>query len=84
MDLYKLQKISTSNSKSFSFKNQVFFKIFPKLSFAHLPYIVTKTSAIHCLEISAMLTAGSVHEISTFLSVFPFFKVSILVLSLVH
>ncbi len=51
------------------------------MSFVRLPYVVMNASAICCLGMSAALSAGSVHEISTFKSVFSFFKVSFSVLS---
>jgi hypothetical protein len=47
--------------------NQVFQKFFTNLSFVRLPYVVTNTSAVRCVEMSAALSDISVNEISTFL-----------------
>ena len=66
MDLYKLQKISTSNSNHFLNVNQVFQKIFTTLSFVRLPYVFNETSAIRVSEISAALSAVSVNKILQF------------------
>ncbi len=66
MDLYKLQKIFTSNSKLFLIINQVF-QNFLQIVFRTLPYAVTNASAVRCLEMSAALSAVSVRELSTFL-----------------
>ncbi len=54
MDLYKLQKISASNSKPFYIINQVFSKF---------SQIVFCTSAICCYKKSAALSAVSVNGI---------------------
>jgi hypothetical protein len=66
MNLYKLQKNFCIKFKSFSYNKPGIFKNFHRLSF------------LCCLEMSAALSAGSVHKISTFKRVFSFFKVSIL------
>jgi hypothetical protein len=66
MDLYKLQKISTSNSNHFLNINQVFHKFFTTLSFVHLPYVVMKHLPYVVLKLSAALSAVSVHDNSQF------------------
>ena len=71
MGLYKLQKISTSNSELFSYHKPGFSKNFHRLSLVRLPYVVTNASAVRCFELSAVrgseisaaLSAVSVNEI---------------------
>ncbi len=52
MDLYKLQKFSTSNSELFSYNKPGFSKKFHRLSFVRLPYGVMKLSAVSVNEFS--------------------------------
>jgi hypothetical protein len=79
MDLYKLQKISTSNSK-LSYNKPGISKNFHRLSLVRLPYVFNKTSAVRCLEMSAV----RVSEISAALSavgvnkIYNILKVSVL------
>ncbi len=88
MDLYKLRKNFYIKFK-FSFLIWTrFFKKFSQIVFRSSAVRVYETSAVRCFEmsavrvseISAALSAVSVREISTFKSVFSFFKVSISVL----
>ena len=66
MDLYKLQKISTSNSNHFLNINQVFQKIFTDCLSYVCRTCFNETSAVRVSEISAALSAVSVHDISQF------------------
>jgi hypothetical protein len=74
MDLYNASKFSTSNSNHFLNINQEFQKNFHRLSLVrlpymlmkHLPYVVSKLSAVRVSEISAALSAVSVNKILQF------------------
>ena len=76
MDLYELQKISTSNSNHFLIINQVFQKV-SQIVFCTSAVRGNETSAVRCFEmsavrvseISAALSAVSVNEIFKFLKV---------------
>ena len=74
MGLYKLQKISTSNSELFSYHKPGFSKNFHKFVFCTSAVRVLETSAVRCVEmsavrvsaISAALSAVSVNKILQF------------------